>query len=151
MSAGSDGRVAFGYLGNTQNTNASLEDDMDDTTVWDLYVTMTLDAEAEQPTFVTIKANPPGDPVQRGSICMSRGCQDDDGEAGGTNNRNLLDFIDSAVGTDGRFWVVYTDGCTSADCLEPGQTDISTSRDGAITVARVVLGPSLYADKPALG
>jgi hypothetical protein len=138
MSAGSDGRVAFAYLGNKQNTNNSLEDDMGPDTVWDLYVTMTVDGEAAQPTFVTTKANADGDPVQRGSICMSRGCHD--------GNRNMLDFIDSAMGPDGRFWVVFTDGCTSRQCLAPGARMQST--DSMVSVARVTLGPSLLADKP---
>ena len=137
MSAGSDGRVAFGYLGNRQNTNNSLEDDMGTNTVWDLYVTMTLDGEATPPTFVTTKANPADDPVQRGSICMSRGCHD--------GNRNMLDFIDSAMGPDGRFYVVFTDGCTSKACLKPGAEMQST--DTEVSVARVVLGPSLLAGK----
>jgi hypothetical protein len=152
MSAGSDGRLAFGYLGNKQNLNNSLEDDMGPDTVWDLYITMTLDAEAPVPTFVTTKANADGDPVQRGSICMSspNGCRDDDGQPGGNSNRNLLDFIDSAMGPDGRFWVVFTDGCVNRQCLKPGQTDVTTSRDTMVSVARVTFGPSLLADRPAI-
>lgn len=152
MSAGSDGRLGFAYLGNTQNADGRIEDDMGPETVWDLYVTMTLNAGDARPTFVTTRANPDGDPVQRGSICMSspEGCRDDDGEPGGTTNRNLLDFIDSAVGPDGRFWVAFTDGCTSDACLEPGQTDVTTSRSTVVSVARVTLGPSLLADKPPI-
>jgi hypothetical protein len=140
MSGGSDGRLAFAYLGNKQNTNNSLEDDMGLDTVWNLYVTMTVDAEATPPTFVTTQVNPLNDPVQRGAICMSRGCHDGD--------RNMLDFIDSAVGPDGRFWVVYTDGCTSHSCTTPGARMQST--DSMVSVARIIQGPSLFADKPPI-
>ena len=153
MVAGSDGRVAFAYLGNTQNVNGTLEDDMPADTVWNLYATMTVDAEATPPTFVTTQVNAKGDPVQRGSICMHRSQNTDSGckeDPGGTTDHNLLDFIDMAVGPDGRFWIVFTDGCVSKKCLEPGQRDIATSHDAHVSVARQVLGPSLYADKPPI-
>ena len=62
----------------------------------------------------------------------------------------MFDFIDMATGPDGRFYVAYTDGCISKACLQPGQRDVSTSRDSMVSVARETLGPSLYADKPPI-
>jgi hypothetical protein len=138
MTAGSDGRVAFGYLGT--KSDKKVEDDVEDDAVWNAYVTMTLDAESPSPTFVTVRANDNGDPVQRGSICMLKECHD--------GNRNLLDFVDLHIGPDGRLFFAYTDGCTSKACTAfDGKVD--DSRDSELVVARLAVGPSLYADKPA--
>lgn len=138
MTAGSDGRVAFGYFGST--SDKKVEDDVENETIWNAYITFTLDGEAATPTFVTVLANEAGDPVQRGSICMLRDCQD--------GNRNLLDFVDLHAGPDGRVFFAYADGCTSKECKASGGTP-ADSRDSELVVARVVVGPSLYADKPA--
>ena len=138
MTAGSDGRLAFGYLGT--NDTAAIEDDVHENSTWNAYVTMTLDADSEQPTFVTVQANAEGDPVQRGSICQLRGCVN--------GNRNLLDFVDLHAGPDGRFYFAYADGCTSEACTSPDGTD-EESRDAELVVARLAVGPSLYADRPA--
>lgn len=138
MTAGSDGRVAFGYFGSS--SDEPIEDDVKDDGVWNAYVTMSLDADAEVPTFVTVQANPAGDPVQRGSICQHRGCVD--------GNRNLLDFVDLHAGPDGRFYFAYADGCTSEACLAPDGKP-SDSRDAELTVSRLAVGPSLQADQPA--
>jgi hypothetical protein len=145
MTAGSDGRVAFGYLGT--DDPAAIEDDVDATAVWHAYVTMTLDGEAADPTFVTVRAS--SDPVQRGSICMLDPCQPDDPDAQNSpNNRNLLDFVDLHAGPDGRFFFAYADGCTSKDCLGPGG-QAKDSRDSELVVARLAVGPSLQAAQPA--
>jgi hypothetical protein len=141
MAAGSAGRLAFAYLG-TPDTSAG-PDEANDTTAWNLYVGMSLDADSAAPTIVTVQANPPGDPVQRGSICHSKPC------VGEPSNRNLLDFIDATVGPDGRFWVSYADGCTAA-CREPGAT-ADDSRDDTTSVAWILEGPSLLAGRPRLG
>ena len=138
MTAGSDGRVAFGYLGTSDP--AAIEDDVNATSVWNAYVTMTLDGEAGQPTFVTTQVNQEGDPVQRGSICELRACVD--------GNRNLLDFVDLHAGPDGRFYFAYADGCTSAKCVGP-DGKAADSRSAELVVARLAIGPSLLADQPA--
>ncbi|HUR26350.1 MAG TPA: sialidase family protein [Candidatus Thermoplasmatota archaeon] len=145
MTAGSDGRVAFGYLGT--NDPAAIEDHVNATSVWYAYVTMTLDGGSASPTFVTVKAS--SDPVQRGSICMHDGCEPDDPDDNNSpTNRNLLDFVDLHAGPDGRFFFAYADGCTSKDCLAPGGLP-RDSRDSELVVARLAVGPSLQAGKPA--
>lgn len=145
MTAGSDGRLAFGYLGT--DDPAGVEDDVDATAVWHAYVTMTLDAGAPSPTFVTVRAS--GDPVQRGSICMLNACQPDDpDDADSPTNRNLLDFVDLHAGPDGRFFFAYADGCTSKGCLAP-DGEPRDSRDSELVVARLAVGPSLQASRPA--
>lgn len=134
MTAGDDGRVAFGYLGTT--SDKAIEDDVEPESEWHAYVTMSLDAGAETPTFVTVRVNPASDPVQRGSICMLRGCED--------GNRNLLDFVDLHAGPDGRVYFAYADGCTSAKCTSPEGAP-ADSRDAELVVARLAVGPSLRA------
>ena len=136
MTAGSDGRVAFGYLGTSDP--AGVEDDVDDNATWHSYVTMTLDGGSDEPTFVTVQVS--ADPVQRGSICQLKGCVD--------GNRNLLDFVDLHAGPDGRFYFAYADGCISADCTGPAG-EVSDSRDSELVVARLAVGPSLQAGQPA--
>lgn len=136
MTAGSDGRVAFGYLGTTDP--AGIEDDVKEDAVWHSYVTMTLDADAETPVFVTVQAST--DPVQRGSICQMKACVD--------GNRNLLDFVDLHAGPDGRFYFAYADGCISDDCVAADGTP-ADSRDSELVVARLAVGPSLQAGQPA--
>lgn len=135
MTAGSDGRVAFGYLGTT--SDKAIEDDVEPGSEWHAYVTMSLDADAPTPTFVTVRINPPNDPVQRGSICQLRQCED--------GNRNLLDFVDLHAGPDGRVYFAYADGCTSAKCASP-EGKPADSRDAELVVARLAVGPSLRAD-----
>lgn len=133
LAAGSDGRIALAYLGTTDSDQGP--DDARAATEWHLYAAMSLDADAEAPTFVTVRVTPADDPVQRGSICHSKACRD--------GNRNLLDFIDLSAGPDGRFWVSYADGCTSDRCLTPNQLNQQTSRDDTAYVAWLMEGPSL--------
>lgn len=136
MTAGSDGRIAFGYLGTSDE--AGVEDDVNDTAVWYAYATMTLDGGSDVPTFVTVRIS--ADPVQRGSICQLKACTD--------GNRNLLDFVDLHAGPDGRFYFAYADGCTSDKCVAP-DGKAADSRDSELVVARLAVGPSLVAGAPA--
>jgi hypothetical protein len=146
LTSGSDGRIAFAYLGHKANlAHPGKVRDPDDrshiraATRWYLYVGMSLDAEAANPYFLINQATPDSDPVQVGCV-QENGC----------GQRNMLDFIDMQTGPDGRFWIAYTDGCTSDGCKAPDAKPIS-SADSMITVARLEEGPSLYADKGRLG
>ena len=140
MTSGSAGRIAVAYLGTTDT--AAGPDDAGPGTVWNLYAGMSLDADAAAPTFVTMQVNPADDPVQRGSICHSKACTE--------GNRNLLDFIDVSAGPDGRFWVSYSDGCTSEECRLPGQLNLQESRDDTTTVAWLLDGPGLLVGRDRL-
>jgi hypothetical protein len=96
--------------------------------LWHLYVATTTDGGA---TWTTADATP-GDPVQRGSICL-----------GGTTcgaTRNLLDFIDVTVDAQGRVLVGYADGCTGS-CVAGGPN----SGAALATIARQTGGPRLFA------
>ena len=141
LAAGSDGRIAFAYLGSADSSAAP--DEAPASATWHLFAGMSLDADSEAPTFATVQVTPDGDPVQRGSICHSQECKD--------GNRNLLDFIDLSMGPDGRPWIAFADGCTSDACREPGQTDVQTSRDDRLVVAHLSQGPSLLEGRGRLG
>jgi hypothetical protein len=146
LTSGSDGRIAFAYLGHKADLQHPGKirgpDDkyhITNSTRWYLYVGMSLDAESEQPYFLINQATPDTDPVQVGCVQES-----------GCGQRNMLDFIDMATGPEGRFYITYTDGCISDGCKAPDAKPIS-SRDAMITVARMETGPSLYAEKGRLG
>jgi len=97
--AGDDDRAAFAFLG-----TASAGDDQAKAFpgVWYLYVAYTYDGGR---TWTTVNATP-GNPIQRG--CIWNG--------GGSNAcRNLLDFNDASIDSQGRVLVAYTDGCANID------------------------------------
>ncbi len=125
--AGDNGRVAVAYLGSTTSGNpfASAWNG-----VWDLYVSYSYDAGA---TWITVKATT--NPVQRGWMC-----------ADGTtcnSGRNLLDFMDANLTTDGRVVVGYADGCINT-CAGTSGTK-AQSKDSWATVAYQSTGKGLIA------
>ncbi len=130
LHAGSPGRVAMAFHAtNVSGDPGSVPDD----TLWYTYVVTSEDATADDPTFVSYKAT--DDPIQVGSICKgNRGCSN--------GNRNLLDFIDGAVGPDGTFYTIIADGCTGK-CAE-GDHSPANSRDRAVGIIRLD-GWSLHA------
>ncbi|HET9766883.1 MAG TPA: Ig-like domain-containing protein, partial [Thermoanaerobaculia bacterium] len=104
--AGDGDRAAFAFLGSaTPGDGTAANPDYDG--VWHLYLAVTYDRGV---TWSTIRATP-GDPVQRGAICLQ-----------GTtcaSGRNLLDFNDIAMDEKGRVLVGYADGCVGG-CLGSG-------------------------------
>jgi hypothetical protein len=127
VTAGDNGRVAVAYLGSTTPGDpfASAWPG-----VWDLYVSYTYDGGS---TWTTVKAT--ADPVQRGWMCAS----------GTTCNsgRNLLDFMDANITTDGRVVVGYADGCIAA-CAQPSGTQQQSTASYA-TIAYQSSGKGLLA------
>ncbi|MFY9825070.1 MAG: hypothetical protein WAM82_27075 [Thermoanaerobaculia bacterium] len=125
--AGDPDRAAFAFLGTSTPGDAGGEDP-NFPAVWHLYVAHTYDGGA---TWVTADATP-GDPVQKGTICS----------AGTTcgSTRNLLDFIDATVDTQGRVLVGYADGCTGG-CVSGGPN----SGTSLATIARQMTGGRLFA------
>jgi hypothetical protein len=96
-----------------------------------MYVTFVENATSAAPKISTGLVSPPGDPEQRGPICTA-------GIACVGGSRNLLDFIDIAVGPDGRVYAVYTDGCDET-CPTPAD-----SRSGLGIVGIQEQGPRLF-------
>ncbi|HWW77012.1 MAG TPA: sialidase family protein, partial [Pyrinomonadaceae bacterium] len=106
MVAGDSGRAAFGFLGST--TGGNYQDEATYQGVWYFYVAMTYDGGK---TWTTVNATP-GDPVQKGSICLGGVLCGDD--------RNLLDFNDITVDKEGRVLAAYADGCVASQgCTAP--------------------------------
>lgn len=143
ITSGSDGRIAWTFLGDKMaynGTHPPTPTDTSDKARWHLFAGMSLDAEAAEPTFVIQQVTPNSDPVQVGPIW----------EGGGSDpSRNLLDFIDMHTGPDGRWWIAFTDGCTNDGCKADDALP-TQSRDDMTSVAWLKDGPSLFADKPRL-
>ena len=123
VAAGDGNRAAFAFLGSNKPGG-------DPAAVWYLYVALTLDGGQ---SWATVNATP-NDPVQRGTICSGGlGCSGGD--------RNLLDFMDSAVDADGRILVGFADGCTG-----PCVTAFPNNFKKKATIARQSGGPRLFAN-----
>lgn len=137
LSAGDDGRIAMSFVG-TRDYEGD-PSDADDAARWHLYVVTSDDAASDAPTFTSRQATPDEDPVQVGCIWM-KGFP-------GQPCRNLLDFTDSAVGPDGTFFVIYTEGCTEG-CADKAGAKPDDSRDRQAAIARLD-GWSLYANATA--
>lgn len=98
--AADDNRAAVAFLGSTapgDYTNTSFPGS------WHLFISTTFDGGV---TWKTVDATPT-DPVQRGSIC-TLGTVDCNHVP---DDRNLLDFMDVTIDSQGRVLVGYADGC----------------------------------------
>lgn len=130
--AGDPGKVAVAYRA-TPDT-AGGPDGADGWAAWYMYVSFVEDAAGASPMVRTGLVSPPGDPEQRGPICTT-------GVACVGGSRNLLDFIDIAVGPDGRVYPIYADGCWEG-CETPADSRVR----GHGPVGIQVEGPRLFAD-----
>ena len=150
IDAGDPGRIAVTYLG-SENADQLNQSDLDGNP-WDgnahyansnvsyhLYVTFSLNALDENPTFHTVRTTT--DPVQVGSICLNSGdCRDIGG-----SNRNLLDFNDLHLDRQGRVYIAFADGCTG-ECATKENPQPEDSRDRLGVMCLLTSGPSLYND-----
>lgn len=117
--AGDDNRAAFSFVG-TGNGIATDGTSCDPygavlncANIWHLYVATTYDGGNN---WITVDATP-DDPIQQGTVCLAgTTC------AGG---RNLLDFNDFAIDSEGRGLVGYADGCVNCDNTFAGQSGAS--------------------------
>jgi hypothetical protein len=116
--AGDDNRAAFAFVGTGDGIATSGSCDpygatLNCANIWHLYVSTTYDGGAN---WITVDATP-NDPVQQGTICLQgTTC------AGG---RNLLDFNDFAIDSEGRGLVGYADGCPNCNNVFQGQSGAS--------------------------
>lgn len=131
--AGDEGRIAMAYYGTSDGARGP--DEVSEDAIWHLYVTYSLDAMSENPTFVTIQATE--DPIQIGGVSTNSSCDAPPG------SRNLLDFIDAVLDADGRVHAAYTDGCIDA-CVD--SLDMKDSRADRAAYLKILEGPSLFAD-----
>jgi PKD repeat protein len=132
--AGDDQRAAFAFLGtgNGISTNTSPCNPYGATlnckNIWHLYVATTYDRGAN---WITVDATPE-DPAQQGTVCLE-----------GTTclgGRNLLDFNDFAIDSQGRGLVGWADGCVNC-------TNAFVTQSGAAhgTITRQSGGRRLFA------
>jgi hypothetical protein len=133
--AGDDNRAAFAFLG-TKDAGNAFAASFNGT--WDLYVAYTYDGGQ---SWVSADATP-SDPVQRGWICLNgAGCG-----VVSAPGRNLLDFMDINMDSQGRVLVGYPDGCIGICASGAGTAADSTSALGSI--ARQTTGLCLLAQSP---
>jgi hypothetical protein len=127
LAVGGTGKLALAYFGSYDSPGAPWDRAAYGDTSWHQVITLSVDALADDPTFLTATANDPADPVARGECAIGR-CND-----------AVKDFIHAVVGPEGTPWVSLVDGCLKA-CRAGQQTDID-GREGA--VGRLWGGPSL--------
>ena len=142
--AGDNDRAAFGFVGTSR---ASRTGDCCSgggigtfRGIWYFYIATTFD-RGQTYTLVNATGN---DPVQIGSICT-----------GGTTcgaDRNLLDFNDIQIDSEGRVLAAYADGCVAPGCSEatannpPDPTNgYTASRSALSSILRQSGGPRLLA------
>lgn len=121
LAVGDHGRVAMAYLGTNDTTKRPGQAPAG--TAWHLHMSISENADGDEPTFQRYQVTPDGDPVQVGRICEGIGsCRD--------GSRNLLDFIDATVAPDGTFYVAYTEGCVDecATMADPAPSDSRAQR-----------------------
>jgi hypothetical protein len=128
-----DGRIAMSFIGTRDYAGDPSK--AGNATRWHLWTVLSYDAEAPEPTFRAVQVTPDEEPVQIGCVWLN---------GGGNPCRNMLDFIDMASDRDGRFLVVFTDGC-AAECDGNATATNENSRSRAVTVAVLETGASLVA------
>ncbi|MHB8586527.1 MAG: sialidase family protein [Thermoplasmatota archaeon] len=132
--AGDAGRLAIAYRATSDTTMGP--DNADGWAAWYLYVAFIENATSAHPSIRVGMVTPPGHPDQRGQICTG-------GVSCAGGSRNLLDFIDIAIGPDGRVYTVYVSGCKAT-----GPCEMPADSHGSLAPVGIeVTGPRLYAHK----
>lgn len=143
IAVGEPGKVAVSYLATTADPSAWPRGGdpsySPDATVWHSYVTYSLDALSDDPTWVTVRVTPDDDPVQIGCIWSHGGSHE---------CRNLLDFIDNTQ-HEGRVYTARADGCDR--CTEAARPQVRGSSVVEIQVAGPTLGPAWWAEEGSSG
>ncbi len=127
--AGDPDRAAFFFIGTT--TAGNFQDTANFKGIWHAYVATTYDGGAH---YSVVDATP-NDPVQVGSICI-----------GGTTcgaDRNLLDFNDLTIDSQGRVVGAFADGCVVGSC--DATTPNTSSRSALGTILRQSGGRRMFA------
>lgn len=118
VAAGDPNRASFFFIGSS--TPGNLQDTANYKGIWHAYVASTYDGGGSYYLVDTT----PSDPVQVGSICI-----------GGTTcgaDRNLLDFNDLSIDSQGRLVGAFADGCVKGACDAASPSTASRSALGTI-------------------
>jgi hypothetical protein len=112
IAAGSPGQVDVGFIGSASQTPTlpygKPQPGGDPSALWNVYMAQTLNLFASPaPAWAVVQVTP--SPMHQGDVCtLGIFCVDPN------SNRDLLDFIDLSIGTDGRAHEVYTNDITDA-------------------------------------
>ncbi|HLJ45130.1 MAG TPA: hypothetical protein VKU01_03940 [Bryobacteraceae bacterium] len=129
VAAGDSQRAAFFFIGST--TPGNLQDTANYKGIWYPFMAVTYDGGAN---YFVVNTSPT-DPVQVGSICI-----------GGTTcgaDRNLLDFNDLTIDSQGRLLAGFADGCVAGAC--DASSPNTASRSALGTVIRQSGGRRMFA------
>ena len=133
IAVGNPGQVDVAYIG-TPTAVPTLpygkpQPGGDPNALWNVYLAQTLDLfAAPAPSWSVVQATPT--PMHQGDVCtLGIFC------IPFLSNRNLLDFIDLSIGTDGRAHVAYTD-----DFSDPAGAIYAANQTGGSTVGKPVFG-----------
>src|SRR5205807_628955 len=127
--AGDAGRAAVAFYGSTTAGDANSSSFNG---VWHLYIAHTFDGGL---TWTTSDATPNA-PMQRGNIWTN----------GGANiGRNLLDFFDMTIDSQGRIEVGYVNGCSGGPCAQSASTASGNAYTATATIARQSSGRRMFA------
>jgi hypothetical protein len=118
VAAGDPDRAAMFFIGSP--TTGNLQDTANYKGIWHAYVATTYDGGAN---YFLVDATP-ADPVQVGSICIA-------GTTCGAD-RNLLDFNDLTLDSQGRVVGAFADGCVSGSCDASSPNTASRSALGTV-------------------
>jgi hypothetical protein len=127
--AGDADRASMFFIGSP--TAGNLQDTANYKGIWHAYVASTYDSGVN---YFLVDATP-NDPVQVGSICI-----------GGTTcgaDRNLLDFNDLTIDSEGRVVGAFADGCVVGSC--DASSPNTASRSALGTVLRQSGGKRMFA------
>lgn len=143
VQVGDDDRVAFSFIGLEDDGDADLEflnsnqiyqcDERQEELVWHYYLATTYDAGA---TWRVTKLS--HDPIQVGGV------YDSVVEGSSGSCRNLLDFNDMDVDSQGRIHIGWADGCIDA-CAETAEPDSDGYRAQQAKLYRQMTGLGLFA------
>lgn len=131
---GDAGRAAVAFYGSTTAPGGSKGDQNDGsfTGVWHLYVAETFDGG----NTWTVNDVTPTLPMQRSGIWRA---------GGGDIARNLLDFFDITIDSQGRVVVGYINGCDGGNCAQAAPTAFGNGYTVTAAIARQSSGRRLLA------
>ncbi len=147
VQAGDDDRAAFTFMGIESYPGIDLEYVQSDMIfscaerqqelIWHYFAAFTYDGGQTWKVNKLTK-----DPVQVGGVYDSLG-----GHTGGC--RNLLDFNDMDIDSEGRVYIGWADGCID-ECAETGLVDTDGYRAQAPRLSRQIDGRGLFADRDVI-
>jgi PKD repeat protein len=118
--AGSKGKAAVAFYGSTGTGDSNASNFVG---VWHLYVSHTFDGGLHWTTTDVT----PNAPMQRSGLLRG----------GGANiTRNLLDFFDITIDSEGRVLVGYVNGCEGGNCVEAIPSATGNAYSTTATIAR---------------